>query len=33
VAFYNPHVAQYFWLLSFVAQWSVSRLFKGAKTG
>jgi uncharacterized membrane protein len=32
VAFYNPHLAQYFWLLSFVAQWSVSRRFKGAKT-
>jgi TMEM175 potassium channel family protein len=25
VAFYNPHLAQYFWLFSFVAQWSVVR--------
>jgi TMEM175 potassium channel family protein len=32
VAFYNAHLAQYVWLLSFVAQWSVSRLLKGAKT-
>jgi len=32
VAFYNPHFAQYFWLLSFVAQWSIARRLKGAKT-
>jgi uncharacterized membrane protein len=31
VAFFNPHLAQYFWLLSFVAQWSVSRRLRGAK--
>jgi TMEM175 potassium channel family protein len=30
VAFYSPHLAQYFWLLSFVAQWSVARQWRRA---
>jgi uncharacterized membrane protein len=28
VAFYNPHLAQYFWLLSFVAQWSIAKQWR-----
>jgi uncharacterized membrane protein len=28
VAIYNAHLAQYFWLLSFVAQWGVARWWR-----
>ncbi len=28
VAFYSPHLAQYFWLFSFVAQWLVARRWR-----
>jgi uncharacterized membrane protein len=28
VALYNPHLAQYFWLLNFVVQWSVARRWR-----
>lgn len=32
VAFYTPRLAQYFWLLSFVAQWTVARRWREVKT-
>jgi len=31
VAFYSPRLAQYFWLLSFVAQWAVARQWREAR--
>ena len=32
VAIYSPRLAEYFWLLSFVAQWAVARRWRGAKS-
>jgi len=31
VAFFSPRLAQYFWLLSFVAQWAVARQWRRAR--
>jgi uncharacterized membrane protein len=32
VALYSPRLAEYFWLLSFVAQWAVARRWREVKT-
>ena len=32
VAIYSPRLAEYFWLLSFVAQWAVARRRRGVKS-